>query len=148
MFPPSLSLHMWIICVIYVLCLSCIVALWSPAWKGLTTWLSFVMLNCIFVTFPCCIQGQVWYLILSIPDLCHLSYFLHDPLSSLMHFPKLFITYIESNFTIRNVTMVKIVFIIYGLIIYIVNCILISVTLSLSCKSVLLHLKYASFFII
>ena len=30
---------------------------------------------CIFVTFPCAILGQVWYLIVSFPDLCHLSYF-------------------------------------------------------------------------
>ena len=30
---------------------------------------------CIFVTFPCGILGQVWYLIVSIPDLFHLSYF-------------------------------------------------------------------------
>ena len=29
---------------------------------------------CIFVTFPCCILGQVLYLIVSFPDLCHLSY--------------------------------------------------------------------------
>ena len=29
----------------------------------------------VFVTFPCGILGQVWYLIVSIPDLCHLSYF-------------------------------------------------------------------------
>ena len=29
---------------------------------------------CIFVTFPCGILGQVWYLIVSIPDLCRLSY--------------------------------------------------------------------------
>ena len=28
-----------------------IVALWSPAGKGLTSWLSFVMSNCEFVTF-------------------------------------------------------------------------------------------------
>ena len=34
-----------------------------------------MMLNCVFVTFPCDILGQVWYLIVSIPDLCHLSYF-------------------------------------------------------------------------
>ena len=33
---------------------------------------------CVFVTFPCGILGQVWYLIVSIPDLCHLSYF-HAP---------------------------------------------------------------------
>ena len=30
---------------------------------------------CIFVTFPCGVIGQVWYLIVSFPDLCHLSYF-------------------------------------------------------------------------
>ena len=55
-----------------------IAALWSPAGKGLTSWVSFVMLNCVFVTFPCGILGQVWYLIVSIPDLCHLSYSYSD----------------------------------------------------------------------
>ena len=41
----------------YVLCLLClcarlfICALWSPAGKGLTSWLSFVVSNCEFVTF-------------------------------------------------------------------------------------------------
>ena len=49
---------------------------WSPAGKGLTSWLSFVMFNCAFVTFPCGILGQVWSLIVLIPDLCHLSYFI------------------------------------------------------------------------
>ena len=29
-----------------------IFALWSPAGKGLTSWLSFVVSNCEFVTFP------------------------------------------------------------------------------------------------
>ena len=31
--------------------------------------------NCVFVTFPCGILGQAWYLIVLIPDICHLSYF-------------------------------------------------------------------------
>ena len=31
--------------------------------------------NCIFATFPCGILGQVWYLIVSFPDICHLSYY-------------------------------------------------------------------------
>ena len=31
--------------------------------------------NSVFVTFPCGILGQVWYLIVSFPDLCRLSYF-------------------------------------------------------------------------
>ena len=41
-----------------VLCLLCLCArlfkcaLWSPAGKGLTSWLSFVVSNCEFVTFP------------------------------------------------------------------------------------------------
>ena len=52
-----------------------IAALWSPAGKVLTSWLLFVMFKCVFVTFPCGILGQVWYLIVSIPDLCHFSYF-------------------------------------------------------------------------
>ena len=52
-----------------------IVALCSPAGKRLTSWLLFVMFNCVFVTFPCGILGQVWYLIVSIPNLCHISYY-------------------------------------------------------------------------
>ena len=49
-------------------------ALWSPAGKGLSSWLLFVMFNCVFVTFPCGILGQVWCLTVSIPDHCCLSY--------------------------------------------------------------------------
>ena len=30
---------------------------------------------CVFVTFQCGILGQVWYMIVSILDLCHISYF-------------------------------------------------------------------------
>ena len=50
-------------------------ALWSPAGKGLTSWLSLVMSNFEVVTFPFGILGQVWCLIVSISDLSHLSYF-------------------------------------------------------------------------
>ena len=46
-----------------------IAALWSPVGEGLTFWLLFVILNCVFVNFSCGILVQVWYLILSIPDL-------------------------------------------------------------------------------
>ena len=35
-------------------------ALWSPAGKGLTSWLLFVMSHCDFVTFPCGILGQLY----------------------------------------------------------------------------------------
>ena len=48
-------------CVFMLSCLF-IAALWSPAEKGLTSWLLFVMFNCVFVTFPRGILGQVWYL--------------------------------------------------------------------------------------
>ena len=54
-----------------------IAAVRSPAEKGLTSSLLFVMSNCDFVTFQCVIPGQVWYLILLIPDLCRLTYFGH-----------------------------------------------------------------------
>ena len=48
-----------------------ICALWSPPRKELTSLLSLVVSNCEFVAFP----GQVWYLIVSIPDICNLTYF-------------------------------------------------------------------------
>ena len=41
----------------------CIAALWSPAEKGLTSWLSFVMFNCVFVIFPCGILGQMRFVL-------------------------------------------------------------------------------------
>ena len=68
--------HLCYLCLVFVMFLHLFSAtLWSPSGKGLTSWLSFVMFNCVFVTFQCGILGQVWYLIVSISDLCHLSYF-------------------------------------------------------------------------
>ena len=52
-----------------------IAALWPPAGKGLTSWLFLVMFIVILFLSPCGILGQVLYLIVSFPDLCHLSYF-------------------------------------------------------------------------
>ena len=72
-------------------------ALWSPAGKGLTTWLSFVMLNGVFVTFPCGIMGQVWYLIVSIPDLCPFYYIV----PSKKHCPVFFMILLE-NIVVRQ----------------------------------------------
>ena len=70
--------HLCYLCLVFVMLSHLfIAALWSPAGKGMTSWLLFVMSNCDFVTFPCGILGQVWYLIVFIPDLCHLSYFAH-----------------------------------------------------------------------
>ena len=52
--------HLCYVCIVFVMFLRLLMAaLWSPAWKGLTSWLLFVMFNCVFVTFPCGILGQV-----------------------------------------------------------------------------------------
>ena len=37
--------------------------------------LLYVMFSCGFVTFPFGALGQVWYLIVSIPDICLLTYY-------------------------------------------------------------------------
>ena len=73
--------------VFFVLSHLFIAALWSPAGKGLTSWLLFLMFNFVFVTFPSGILGQVWYLIAYIPDLYHLSYF-YSVLPFFCHFTK------------------------------------------------------------
>ena len=78
-------LLLWIFYVFSVLCLLCLCVrlflctLWLPAGKGLTSWLSFVVSNCelLFFYFPIGILGQMWYLIVSIPDLCTLNYLAH-----------------------------------------------------------------------
>ena len=64
-------------CIVFVMLLRLLIAaLWLPAGNGLTSWLSFVGLKCVIVvTFPFSILCQVWYLIVSILDLCPLSYF-------------------------------------------------------------------------
>ena len=71
--------HLCYLCFVFdILSRLFIAALWSPAGKGLTSWLLFVMFNCDFVTLPCGILGQVWYLIISISDYCRLSYFVNE----------------------------------------------------------------------
>ena len=40
--------------------------------------LLYVIFYCVFVTFPCGVLGQVCCLIVSIPDICLLSYFYTD----------------------------------------------------------------------
>ena len=44
---------MFLFCLVFAmsLCAAVYMALWSPAGKGLTSWLSFVVSNCEFVTF-------------------------------------------------------------------------------------------------
>ena len=44
---------MFLFCLVFAMSLCLVIcALWSPAGKGLTSWLSFVVSNCEFVTFP------------------------------------------------------------------------------------------------
>ena len=62
--------HLCHLCLVFVMLSRLfIAALWSPAGKGLTSWLLFVVSNCDFVTLPCGILGQLWYLIVLISDL-------------------------------------------------------------------------------
>ena len=69
-----------LLCFCSVLCLLClcarlfICALWSPAAKGLTSWLSFVM-STVSLSLSHCYPGSGVVLDLSIPDLCTLTYF-------------------------------------------------------------------------
>ena len=66
--------------------------------------LAFVCDVCVFVNFPCCIPGQVWYLIVSIPDFCCPSYFykpLHRSTSFCWTFPKLLAKFLISSDTIE-----------------------------------------------
>ena len=52
--------HLFYLCLVVVMLSRLfIAALWSPAGKGLSSWLLFVMSNCVFVIFPCGILGQV-----------------------------------------------------------------------------------------
>ena len=54
--------HLCYLCLVFFMLLRLfIAALWSPAGKGLTSWLSFVMFSCVFVTFPYGILGQEWF---------------------------------------------------------------------------------------
>ena len=59
----------------------------------------YVMFSCAFVTFPYGILGQVWYLIVSVHDLCFLSYIncwgsVYDLLVFVLHY---FVSFLASN---------------------------------------------------
>ena len=62
---------------------SLVVICWERA--GLLA-LLYVMFYCVFVTFPCCAVGQVWYLIVSIPDHCILILKTGFVLTNSVHF--------------------------------------------------------------
>ena len=61
--------------VCYVACGSVYLCLVFTCLERADLILVFLVSNCEFVTFPIGILCQVWYLIVSIPDLCTLTYF-------------------------------------------------------------------------
>ena len=61
---------MFLCLVFLMLSLLFVAALWSPAGKGMTSWLLLVMCFVFLL-----LLGRVWYLIVSFPDLCRLFYF-------------------------------------------------------------------------
>ena len=68
----------FILCLFLLYCLVglCDAVLLSPAGKRADVLaLLCVMFSCVFVTFPYGNLGQVWYLIVSIPDLCLIPYY-------------------------------------------------------------------------
>ena len=62
-------------------------ASWSPAGGGggLASWLSFVV-SSVSLSLSHWYPGHVWYLIVSIPDLCNLTYFVHTSWARLASF--------------------------------------------------------------
>ena len=78
-----ISIHLWIIFVFFVSCVSHAFAsvnccLLVTCWERADLLALVGDVYCTFVTFPCGILGQVWYLIVSFLDLCRLSYFYND----------------------------------------------------------------------
>ena len=75
-------LPLWILLVFVFCVVLCRAVLSVPCSLVITCWdkgdllvLLCVMFSCGFVTFPCGVLVHVWYLIVSIPDLCLLPYF-------------------------------------------------------------------------
>ena len=62
------------VCLSY--CIVCSLQPFSHCWeKADLLALLYAMFYCVFATFPYGVPGKVWYLIVSIPDLCFLLYF-------------------------------------------------------------------------
>ena len=63
------------LCLVFIMPLRLFIdTLWSLAGKRTDKLALVGDVYCIFVTFQYGILGQVWYLIVSFPDLCRLSY--------------------------------------------------------------------------
>ena len=110
-------LLLWIICVIYVLYFSCfrvhlfIATLWSPAGKGLISWLLFVMfivflLLSLVVSWVRCGTWLYRFLIfgvfLSLENLENIIWYLENPESVIWHSTFLHIYAFVSNFLVSG----------------------------------------------
>ena len=66
--------HLCYLCLVFVKLASVHCCLVVTCWER-THLLALVCdVCCVNVTFPCSILAQMWYLIVSIPDLCRISY--------------------------------------------------------------------------
>ena len=65
--------HLSFLCLVFVMLLRLFIVV--TCWERADLLALVGDVCCIFVTFPCGILGQVLYLIVSLPDMCHLSYF-------------------------------------------------------------------------
>ena len=70
---------MFLFCLVFAMFCAClfICPLWSPAGKGLTSWLSFVV-SSVSLSLSHWYPGSGVVLIVSIPDLCTITYFYCD----------------------------------------------------------------------
>ena len=68
---------MFLFCLVFAMCLcaSVYMCFVVTCWERADLLALVCGACCEFVTFPIVILGQVWYLIVSIPDLCALTYF-------------------------------------------------------------------------
>ena len=68
---------MFLFCLVFAmsLCVSVYMCVVVTCWERADLLVLVCGVCCEFVTFPIGILGQVWYLIVSIPDLCTLTYF-------------------------------------------------------------------------
>ena len=70
-------------------------ALWSPSGKGLPLGSLVCDVLLWFVTFPCGVLGQAWYLIASISDLC--------PLTNFVFYVVLSHLFVSKRFLVNNI---------------------------------------------
>ena len=98
---------MWILFVVYVSCLSCCLfcslqSCGHVLGKGWPLGSLVCGVSCVFVIFPCGVLDQVWYLIVSIPDLWFFPYSVHKGFKhkgvSFGGKPKVLITYKKLDF--------------------------------------------------